>query len=117
MSEPLAWALPEDLAELLREDPETLQSILHTFVEQTRLNLDRVAEFVETGTPEELSRAVHRLKGGLAQMGANHAADLCRAFELALPDESRKQWKSTYTQLRTASETVLLLAEKMLTEL
>ncbi len=114
MAENLAWSLPEDLAELLREDPETMQSILATFVEQTRLNLLRVEELAAADDGAELSRAVHRMKGGLAQMGAGLAADLCKQFEVAIPNETREQWQRRTGELRTACETVLLLAGKLL---
>jgi HPt (histidine-containing phosphotransfer) domain-containing protein len=88
MPQPALWSLPEDLAELLRDDPECVHSILETFIEQIRLLLDPLEAAVHSGDTTQCAKVLHRLKGALLQAGAPNAGETCRAFELALPEES-----------------------------
>lgn len=88
------WLLPEDLADICRDDPETGSSILETFVEQIRLSLGRIRARVDAGEPKELGRELHRLKGSLLQLGASSTGARCKEFELVAASEPASMWRT-----------------------
>jgi len=103
------WLLPEDLADLYRDDRECVVAILETFVEQIGLSLERIRARVESGEAVELARELHRLKGSLLQLGAMETGAKCKAFERAVPAEPPVSW---YARLDTIeSECREILAE------
>ncbi len=110
------WVLPEDLAELYRDDRDCGVSILESFVEQIRLSLERIHDRLEAGDGKTLARELHRLKGSLLQLGASRTGIRCKEFELAVPSESIELWRIRLDQIQRECATVLIEVEKLLSQ-
>lgn len=54
----------------LDNDPAFMSGLVEQFVQQTRSNLKRLAEFVETGNIDAARKIVHQIKGGGRSVGA-----------------------------------------------
>jgi HPt (histidine-containing phosphotransfer) domain-containing protein len=108
------WNLPDDLADLYQEDPETGASILETFREQIPLSLDRIRERIAAGQAYELGRELHRLKGSLLQLGALATGHFCKEFELATVSEPPSAWQPRFDRLERECQAVLAMVADFL---
>jgi two-component system, sensor histidine kinase and response regulator len=62
-------------------DPEFLDELIQTFVEDAVVQLDAMRSAAETGANADLVRPAHSLKSNSANMGAERLSDLCRGLE------------------------------------
>jgi hypothetical protein len=107
MAQETLWSLPEDLAELNVDDPDSVREILDTFVQQTRMSIEDIRHLVEAHDGTSLARSLHRLKGSLLQMGAPSVGAQCAEFHQALASEGAERWKTRFDSLATDCRAVL----------
>lgn len=71
----------EELLDLDPGDPSMLLRFIDRFGPNARGTLAGMREAREAGTPHELGRFAHALKGSAANLGATHLAALCKEVE------------------------------------
>ena len=62
-------------------DPEFLESLIASFLEEAPRNLAAMREACEHGDAREVGRQAHTLKGSAAVFGAAALTEMCRNFE------------------------------------
>jgi HPt (histidine-containing phosphotransfer) domain-containing protein len=69
------------LLEMTGDDPEFLDELIGTFLEDAVLQLEAMRRAAEAGAEADLVRPAHSLKGNSASMGAERLSELCRSLE------------------------------------
>ena len=69
------------LLDMTGGDPEFLDELVQTFLEDAVVQLDAMRAAAGSGAVEDLVRPAHSLKSNSANMGAERLADLCRSLE------------------------------------
>ena len=69
------------LLEMTGGDPEFLDELVQTFLEDAVIQLEAMRAAAGSGAAEELVRPAHSLKSNSANMGAERLAELCRSLE------------------------------------
>ena len=87
------WSLPEDLVQIRDEDPDLIETILDSFVEEMQNSLRDLDGCIARGDAATAERALHKFKGALLQIGAAPLAAECQDFRLALTHETPDQWR------------------------
>lgn len=105
-SSPL-WSLPDDLKQIREDDPELIETILDSFVEQLRPSLAELETSLSAGNSAHASRLLHSLKGALLQIGAPSVADRCQSVRAALDTPGSMPAPDRLASLRRACEQVL----------
>ena len=80
----LDWILPEYLAELFAEDPETGWELFQVFEADTTTQIAELEVAVRQADWNSTKKLLHSLKGSCAQMGANGIAGLAASEEVKL---------------------------------
>ena len=71
----------ERLLEMTGGDPEFLDELVDTYLEDAVTQLEAMRAAADSGSTEALVRPAHSLKSNSANVGAERLADLCRALE------------------------------------
>lgn len=69
------------LLEMTGGDPEFLDELIQTFLEDAVVQLAGMRAAAGADSPEELVRPAHSLKANSASVGAERLAELCRGLE------------------------------------
>jgi hypothetical protein len=69
------------LLEMTGGDPEFLDELIQTYLDDAVVQLEAMRAAVDADSPEELIRPAHSLKGNSANVGATRLEDLCRQLE------------------------------------
>lgn len=69
------------LLEMTGGDPEFLDELVQTYLEDAVVQLDAMRTAADGGSAEAMVRPAHSLKSNSASMGAEHLAEQCRALE------------------------------------
>lgn len=93
MNSPPLWSLPEDLVQIRDEDPDLIETILESFVEEMQKSLGELNACIAEGDGATADRALHKFKGALLQIGAPSVAAECQEFRTALTTENSTQWR------------------------
>jgi CheY-like chemotaxis protein len=75
------WEVPEYLADLAKEDPETCRELIGLFCADGEKSVDALEIALTAGDETAVRRHLHTLKGSSAQMGASAMAALCADME------------------------------------
>jgi len=79
----------EYLSEMTGGDIQIDAQLYEVFVASTSDYLDQIKA---AQTPEERKKAIHRLKGAAANVGAEDLADACRQGEEVAFEENEEKW-------------------------
>lgn len=63
-----------------------MRNLIRLFLDTVRSDLKTIKTHVEGGKPNELSRSLHRLKGGCGTIGATAMGNIASEMEARLPD-------------------------------
>ena len=69
------------LLEMTGGDPEFLDELIHTYLEDAVVQLEGMRAAADAGSAEDLVRPAHSLKGNSANVGAARLEELCRELE------------------------------------
>ncbi|MBK7761161.1 MAG: response regulator [Deltaproteobacteria bacterium] len=95
-------------------EPSPLRGVLATFLEELPRELARIQRLDEEGDSDELARALHRLKGAAAALGASRLNAQCADWEGALKQSSPSPDPTRLARLsRTADATKKVLSAEL----
>ena len=69
------------LLEMTGGDPEFLDELIQTYLEDAVVQLEAMRTAADGGSAEDMMRPAHSLKSNSASMGAERLAEHCRALE------------------------------------
>jgi HPt (histidine-containing phosphotransfer) domain-containing protein len=69
------------LRNITLDDERLMRELVHALIEDTSLQMSRMAEAIETGDPQACIRLAHYSKGACANVGAVSAAGLLAEIE------------------------------------
>ena len=69
------------LLEMTGGDPEFLDELIQTYLDDAVVQLEGMRAAADTDSPEDLVRPAHSLKGNSANVGAARLEELCRQLE------------------------------------
>ena len=69
------------LLEMTGGDPEFLDELVQTYLEDALVQLEAMRTAADAGSAEDLVRPAHSLKSNSASMGAERLSEQCRALE------------------------------------
>ncbi len=104
----LDWTLPEYLAELFAEDPETGWELFEVFESDTTTQVAELEAAVKQADWNNTKKLLHSLKGSCAQMGANGMAGLAASEETQLLSQSSLGLESV-ARIRSGHDRMLKL--------
>ena len=70
------------LLEMTGGDPEFVDELIATFLEDAVIQLDAMRAAAEAGAADDLVRPSHSLKSNSANMGADRLSEQCRGLEV-----------------------------------
>ena len=71
----------EQLLDMTGGDPEFVDELVQTYLEDALAQIEAMRAAAETGSMEDLVRPAHSLKSNSANMGAHVLAEQCRQLE------------------------------------
>jgi HPt (histidine-containing phosphotransfer) domain-containing protein len=69
------------LAELKDVMGDEFALLVTTFVDDSVIRIEAIADAIAQANPEAIRRAAHSFKGSAGNMGATHLTELCRSLE------------------------------------
>lgn len=112
--EEVACALPADFSALTAfsaDDPEASRSILHSFVDETRLHVQRLRQASAQGDADELSAVAHKMVPLFTLLGTTHLVELLRQVEKARGTDFSEELGTVAGEVCAEVDRILAAAE------